>query len=101
MKLYVKDNEKTTDEYYQMKEYRYDILLELNDKYYQLNFITPTLLSQLMEDDDFYFIKNLFPVKNVSLKNIIKVIEKNVPFNLEDDLIPENSINIDEWIKIK
>jgi hypothetical protein len=100
MKLYVRDNEKMTDEYYQMKEYRYDILLELNDKYYQLNFMTPFLLSQSLEDDDFYYMKNLFPVKNVSLSNIIEEVKKNIKHDLGSDLIPEKEVNISEWIQI-
>ena len=100
MKLYVRDNEKMTDEYYQMKEYRYDILLELDDKYYQLNFMTPFLLSQSLEDDDFYYMKNLFPVKNVSLSNIIEEVKKNIKHDLGSDLIPEKEVNISEWIQI-
>ena len=100
MKLYVKDNQELTDEYYQMKEYRYDILLELNGKYYQLNFITPFLLSQEIESDDFYYMKNLFPVKNVSLKNIIEEIKKNIKYDLGSDLVPEKDVNLNEWICI-
>lgn len=100
MKLFVKDNQEKTDEYYQMKEYRYDILLELNGKYYQLNFITPLMLAQELESDDFYYMKNLFPVKSVSLNNIIEEIKKNVKYDLDSDLIPERDVNLNEWIRI-
>ena len=44
--------------------------------------------------------KNLFPVKNVSLSNIIEEVKKNIKHDLGSDLIPEKEVNINEWIQI-
>ena len=100
MKLYVKDNEKMTDEYYQMKEYRYDVLLELNDKYYQLNFMTSFLINQEIERDHFEYMRNLIPVKTVSLSNIIEVIKDIKKHDLSSELVIEKKVNLSEWIEV-
>lgn len=100
MKLYVKDNEKMTDEYYQMKEYRYDVLLELNTKYYQLNFMTSFLINQVIERDRFKYMRNLIPVKTVSLSNIIEVIKDIKKHDLSSELVIEKEVNLSEWIEV-
>lgn len=100
MKIYVKDNAKATDDYYIMKECRSDILLQINDIFYNLTFMTTFLLNQEVAYDDFYYIKNLFPVENVSIENITKVIKRNVEHKYHEDLLPEKNVNISEWTEI-
>lgn len=100
MKIFVKENDKQTDEYCVMKECRGDVLLQINNAYYALNFMTPFLIGQEVVYDDFYYIKNLFPVENVSINNIINVIIKNVKHRYYEDLLPEDNINLSEWIEV-
>ena len=100
MKIYVKDTAKSADDYYVMKECRSDILLQVNDVFYHLNFMTTFLLNQEVSCDDFYYIKNLFPVENVSIENITKIIKRNVEHKYYEDLLPEKNVSISEWIQV-
>ena len=100
MKIYVKDTAKLTDEYYIIKECRSDILLQVNDVFYHLTFMTTFLLNQEVSCDDFYYIKNLFPVESVGIENITKILKKNVEHKYHEDLLPEKNINISEWTQI-
>lgn len=99
-KIYVQDSSELTDQYFIMKEYRNDILLEVNNIFYMLSFMTVDLLQQESICEDFYYIKNLFPVQDVSLKTIIETITKNVEQEVYKDLKFETNVSLDKWIKI-
>ena len=99
-KIYVQDSSELTDQYFIMKEYRNDILLKVDSLYYALSFMTPDLIKQETSCEDFYYIKNLFPIQEVSLKEIIKTITKNVNLGYYEDLKPETNVDIKTWIKI-
>ena len=102
LKIYAKDTTKMNEEYFIMKEYRSDILVEIKNCFYEINCYTSFLLKQESDDEGNKFINipNLFIVKDVKFNSIIESILSNYEHKYFDYLKQVANINISEWYEV-
>ena len=100
MNIYVSDDSKTTEEYYKMKGERNDIVLEIDGIYYELSFMYFENLRQYCDTGIYIYMKNVFPVDDISINNIVKNLKINVEEKTYKYLISGTNFNIQEWVKV-
>ena len=100
MNIYVSDSSKITEEYYKMKGERNDIVLEIDGIYYELSFMYFENLRQYCDNGIYIYMKNVFPVDDISINNIIKNLKINVEDKTYIYLISGTNFDIKEWVKV-
>ena len=100
MNIYVSDNSKTTEEYYKMKGERNDIVLEVDGIYYELSFMYFENLRQYCDNGIYIYMKNVFPVDDISINNIVKNLKINVEEKTYKYLISGTNFNVTKWVKV-
>lgn len=100
MNIYVSDSSKITEEYYKMKGERNDIVLEVNGIYYELSFMYFENLKQYCDTGIYIYMKNVFPVDDISINNIVKNLKINVEEKTYIYLISGTNFDIKEWVKV-
>lgn len=100
MNIYVSDSSKITEEYYKMKGERNDIVLEVDGIYYELSFMYFENLKQYCDTGIYIYMKNVFPVDDISINNIVKNLKINVEEKTYKYLISGTSFDIKEWVKV-
>ena len=100
MNIYVSDSSKITEEYYKMKGERNDIVLEVDGIYYELSFMYFENLKQYCDNGTYIYMKNVFPVNDISINNIVKNLKINVEEKTYKYLISGTNFDIKEWVKV-
>lgn len=100
MNIYVSDSSKITEEYYKMKGERNDIVLEVDGIYYELSFMYFENLKQYCDTGIYIYMKNVFPVDDISINNIVKNLKINVEEKTYIYLISGTNFDIKEWVKV-
>lgn len=100
MNIYVSDSSKITEEYYKMKGERNDIVLEVDGIYYELSFMYFENLKQYCDTGIYIYMKNVFPVDDISINNIVKNLKINVEEKTYKYLISGTNFDIKEWVKV-
>lgn len=77
---FLNGTDKRINEYYLEKEYRDDIVVELNDLYYELYFYTPDSLEYEMTNEGYFSLPGLIILDEISIgkikKSIINLLNK-------------------------
>ncbi len=100
MNIYVSDSSKITEEYYKMNGERNEIVLDVDGIYYELTFMYFWNLKQYCGNGIYIYMKNVFPVNDISINNIVKNLKINVEEKTYKYLISGTNFNIKEWVKV-
>lgn len=90
----INGNNPEIENHYFQKEYRNDVIVQLNELFYEVYFFTRDSLNYEMTNDGFFSMPGIIILEEICLKRILTSIENLAALGFFDNFIGKNSLEI-------